>query len=36
MRFWLLLFDKGNAAPKFVKGHGLLDAAFESVQERGL
>ena len=35
-RFWLLQFVKGNATLKFVKGHRLLDAAFESVQEHGL
>ena len=33
---WLLQLDERNAALRFVKGRGLMDAAFESVQERGL
>ena len=30
------VLDKGDAAFRFVKGHKLIDPAFEPVQERGL
>ena len=33
---WLLQLDERDAALRFVKGRGLMDAAYESVQERRL
>ena len=30
------VLDKGDAAFRFMKGRGFMDAALESVQERGL
>ena len=34
MRTYVL--DKGDAAFRFMKGHGFMDTALEFVQERGL